>query len=408
MIGIGFGILSLEAVVRVFFPVSDFFWQWDPRIGMKLIPGKRGRSVKPGAFDVPVQANSAGFRDRDHEIMKPAGTRRIVMLGDSFLEALQVPFEQSITPMLEKRLNAQGQHTEFISLGVSGFGTAREYLALREYGLRYQPDLVLLFFVGNDVSDNSRRLQGLPYVPYPESTSDGDLATDEAGHPVFTPFADQSSRLSVVSDLLKDHVKSYRFLRETVMSSPAVNRILYQMRLVSTPPEKVNAPGGQNFGYYEIYRLQPQPTWAEAWRLTEGMLVATRDLAHESGAQFAVVLIPAAWEVDSSWWNRVLEQLPAMRKSALDLQEPSRRLTKFLGEHDIPVLTLLPEFRARVDSLPPLYVRSDAHWTAEGHRLATDLLADPVARLLDNAAGRPSGVLQKGSTINSGDAGSTK
>jgi lysophospholipase L1-like esterase len=381
-VGVGLGAVLLEVSVRLFFPVSDFFWQWDPAIGMKLIPGKEGRAIQHGIFDTRVKVNSVGFRDREHTLEKPAGARRVVLLGDSFLEAMQVPFDRSITPLLESRLQSGTGPTELINLSVSGTGTAREYLALREYGVRYKPDLVLLFFVGNDVSDNSQRLHGLPYVPYPRTTADGDLARDEAGRPSFTPFKDQTSSLSTVTGLFRNHSKAYRFLRETVDNSPGLNRLLYKLRLVSTPPETVNAPAGDNFGFYEIYRVEPKPAWAEAWHLTEEMMLAARDLASASHAKFGVVLIPAYWEVDSQRWSEALTQLPSMRNAALDLELPSKRLTNFLTAHDVPVINLLPEFRARAARLPALYLRSDAHWTVDGHRLAADLLTEPVAALL--------------------------
>src|SRR5262249_17436534 len=148
-----------EVTVRCFLPVSDFFWAWDPAIGIKLVPGLRGVSVKTGMFNVPVQVNSIGFRDREHTINKQTGMCRVVLVGDSFVEALQVRFEESITAQLESQLRSHGKNCEVISFGVSGAGTAREYLALREYGLKYKPDLVLLLFVGNDFSDNSKTLK---------------------------------------------------------------------------------------------------------------------------------------------------------------------------------------------------------------------------------------------------------
>jgi len=384
--GLGMGIVALEFTVRLFFPVSDFLWQWDPVIGMKLIPDKRGRAVQRHIFDTQIQVNSVGFRDREHTLAKPSGVRRIVLLGDSFLEAIQVPFEQSVSSLLERRFNERNEIIEVINFGVSGFGTAREYLTLREYGLRYKPDLVLLFFVGNDVSDNSRTLQGLPYVPYPQVTTGGDLAQDEAGKPLFTPFFDRTSRLSSLGKLLKDNSKGYRFIREMVDNAPALNHMLYRLRLVSTPPEMVNAPGGDNFGFYEIYRLEPKPVWGQAWRLTEELMLAARDLAAENNAKFGVVLIPAYWEVDPQRWEQAQRQLPAMRSAALDLDYPSKRLTTFLTEHKVPVFNLLPSFRKHAPTSPPLYLRSDAHWTIAGHSLAADLLAEPVAALLGSGS----------------------
>ena len=78
--GVALGAASIEITVRLFFPVSDFFWQWDPATGMKLIPGKRGQAVQRGIFSTQIEVNSAGFRDREHSIEKPAGTRRVARM----------------------------------------------------------------------------------------------------------------------------------------------------------------------------------------------------------------------------------------------------------------------------------------------------------------------------------------
>jgi hypothetical protein len=381
-VGVGFGALAFEAAIRATVPVSDFFWEFDRHIGLKLIPNKRGRAIKRGIYDAPVEVNSHGFRDREHTYDKPAGTRRVVLLGDSFIEALQVPFEQSVTPKLEQAVARQAGPVEVINLGVSGSGTARQYLTLREYGLRYKPDLVLLFFVGNDVSDNSQRLHGKPFVPYPVPGPDGHLARDDAGRPRFTPFADQPSRLGPVADLLRAHSKSYRVVREAIDTAPSLNGFLYRLGLVSTPPEQVNRPSPTNFGFHEIYRRPPAPVWAEAWTLTEDLLAATRDLAESSGARFGVVLVPSSWEVYPEHWEAILREVPAMRDVPLDLEQPSRRLNAFLTAHGIPHLSLLPDFRARAADQPPLYIAGDAHWTAAGHRLAAESLGARVSQLL--------------------------
>src|SRR5689334_15791261 len=102
--GLCLGVATSEMLVRFVVPLSDFLWQWDPLIGMKLIPGKHGRSVKAGLYDVDVEVNSVGFRDQEHTLGKPSGTCRIAVLGDSFMEALQVPFESSTTLRVQKEL----------------------------------------------------------------------------------------------------------------------------------------------------------------------------------------------------------------------------------------------------------------------------------------------------------------
>ena len=398
VVGVLFGALALEMAVRAAVPVSDFFYEFDPYVGLKGVPNKHGRAVKRGIFDTAVVMNSHGFRDREHAYQKVPGTRRVALLGDSFIEALQVPLESSVTPLLEAKIRERVAGVELINLGLSGFGTGREYLMLREYGLRYEPDLVVMFFVGNDISDNSRRLHGKPFLPYPVPAPDGSLARDANGQPRFSAFADTTSRLGPVASYLRVHSKGYRALREAIDSSSAVNGLLYRLGLMSTPPEQVNRPSASNFGFYEIYRLNPTPAWAEAWSLTEGMLVATRDLAASRGAHFAVVLVPSAWEVYPDVWEKIKTTVPGMADVPMDLTLPSRRLGKFLAAHDIPYVSLLDDFRARAGTSPALYVVGDAHWTAAGHRLASELLADRVADLIPSAgaaaerAAKPKGV----------------
>ena len=384
-VGVLLGALALEIGVRVALPVSDFFYEFDPYIGLRGVPNKHGRAIRRGVFDTEVTLNSHGFRDREHAYTKSPGTRRVVLLGDSFIEAFQVPFERSVTPLLEARIRQQKGDVELINLGLSGFGTAREYLMLKEYGLRYQPDLVVMFFVGNDISDNSRRLHGKPFLPYPLPAPDGGVARDERGAPRFSEFSDTTSRFAPVVSYLRAHSKGYRALREAIDSSPSFNGLLYRIGLMSNPPEQVNRRSATNFGFYEIYRLEPTPVWAEAWSLTEGMLVASRDLAASRGARFAVVLVPAAWEVYPDAWEKIKAMVPGMADVPMDLALPARRLGKFLTAHDIPYVALLDDFRARAGTSPALYLAGDAHWTDAGHRLASELLADRVAGLVPSA-----------------------
>jgi lysophospholipase L1-like esterase len=385
--GLGLGIASSELLARMFVPLSDFLWQWDPAIGMKLIPGKHGRSVKPGLYDVSVQVNSAGFRDREHALDKPAGIRRVALLGDSVVEALQVPFEESITPLIERQLQTVGIHCEVINFGVSGTGTAREYLALRDYALKYRPDLVLLFFVGNDFGDNTRELKGLSYIPYPQTRKDGSLILDQNGHPLFTAFADQPSRFRVLTNVLRDYSKSYRLVRETIDTLPSLDEMWGRLSPKSIVAAASNSPKDTNLGLYEIYRTQPKPQWTKGWRVTEDLLTAMRDLAVENHTEFAVVMVPSAWEVYPQRWQEVLDQTPGMRGADVDVALPSRNLNRFLSDQHVRVIDLLPDFSARAAVAPPLYLRGDGHWTAAGHRLAADLISQQAAKIIGPGPG---------------------
>src|SRR3990170_8783583 len=135
--------------------LSRKFHELDKNIGYKGIPNAE-IEWNVGKTESYVKMNSHGFRDRERSYEKGKDVFRIVVLGDSIIEALQVPLEQAFTDVLGRMLNSESdKRFEVINLGVGGFGTGQEYLTLKYYGLNYQPDLVILaFFLFNDIRNN--------------------------------------------------------------------------------------------------------------------------------------------------------------------------------------------------------------------------------------------------------------
>jgi hypothetical protein len=133
----------------------------DPIVGATLNPRAEGWFMSEGLAYITI--NDEGFRDRNHAVAKDADVVRIVVLGDSFAEALQVPQENTFWSVLERRLTdcpaLRRRRVEALNFGVSGYGTTQELLIYRHFARKYRPDIVLLaFYIGNDLRDNVRRL----------------------------------------------------------------------------------------------------------------------------------------------------------------------------------------------------------------------------------------------------------
>jgi lysophospholipase L1-like esterase len=118
----------------------------NPKIGYEPAPlAYNGRDLS--FYDYLGASNSQGYRDREHAVAKPAGTYRIVVLGDSIAAGLHVERNEDIfPPVLERLLDGRGLHAEVINLAVSGYNTQQEVETLIEKGLRYHPDLVLVAY----------------------------------------------------------------------------------------------------------------------------------------------------------------------------------------------------------------------------------------------------------------------
>jgi lysophospholipase L1-like esterase len=115
----------------------------------ELNPGADG---VVGRNRVHIRVNAAGMRDdREYPLSKPAGVRRVVVLGDSFSFAGKVALEQTFPKQLEARMNAaEPGRYEVLNLAVPGYNSRQQMLLLAERGLAYAPDLVLVAFVLND------------------------------------------------------------------------------------------------------------------------------------------------------------------------------------------------------------------------------------------------------------------
>jgi lysophospholipase L1-like esterase len=115
--------------------------------------------------------NGQGMRDeREFAKTKPAGTKRILSLGDSFTIGYEVHAHETFSAVLEHELRASGRAVEVLNAGVSGFSNAEQCLYLERELLDYQPDMVVVSFFGNDLVDNVRtglfRFEGEQLVPW--------------------------------------------------------------------------------------------------------------------------------------------------------------------------------------------------------------------------------------------------
>jgi len=117
----------------------------------------RGWALRPDLRDVPafgaktLSTNSRGLRGpREYGLDKPAGVARIVVLGDSFTFGEDVGDEEA----WPRRLEALLPGTEVLNLGVHGYGHDQMLLYLKEEGLKYHPDVVVVGFLPDDMERN--------------------------------------------------------------------------------------------------------------------------------------------------------------------------------------------------------------------------------------------------------------
>src|SRR5262245_34882006 len=91
------------------------FWRRHPEIGWVHPPSYAALWFDDrGEFSVSVTTNSKGLNDVEHDYAKTPGTYRILVIGDSYIEALQVPLDETFSRLLETQLSA-ARRVEVIS-----------------------------------------------------------------------------------------------------------------------------------------------------------------------------------------------------------------------------------------------------------------------------------------------------
>jgi lysophospholipase L1-like esterase len=118
----------------------------DPAIGHEHIPGTHARLMQN-----EVTINSRGLRSPEIDLAKPAGTKRILMLGDSLTFGWGVGQDETFSVLMERALNKTTfGPVQVINSGVGNYNTAMETEYFFRSGIAYDPDIVVLNYFIND------------------------------------------------------------------------------------------------------------------------------------------------------------------------------------------------------------------------------------------------------------------
>jgi len=349
-LGIGSLVLALgaaELVVRLVAPQPVGLSHQD-RYGLALHYPGITRYLPQYGHDVSF--NSVGMRDREHTFEKRAGTFRILLLGDSFMEALQVPADSMLASLMERDLTrAAGRPVEVINGGVSGWGTGDELRYLTRYGLAYHPDLVVVAMtLHNDISDNLRREW--------YTVRDGGLADRDPQPMSWFQFKVLEWKAFVATRFQLYQIwRRVRHGREIQQIGTALNSHVIKLFTVPSPPDI-----------------------ALGWQLTDRLLAAIRDTSKAAGSQMAVVLLPLKYQLADSTFANLVKHA-AMPPDRMAMYQPQTMICAMADSLRIPVIDLLPAFQQwTAAGKAPLYLDWDGHWNDAGHRLAADVVVQDL------------------------------
>ncbi|MEJ2719019.1 MAG: SGNH/GDSL hydrolase family protein [Deltaproteobacteria bacterium] len=252
--------------------------------------------------------NAHGYFDRDYDYRKPPGVYRIVFIGDSYVEALQVPLRRSFHKLLETSLNQRGARRtgparkfEVIALGHSGTGQEQNLKSLKKEATLYHPDLVAFTLCSNDFCDDDAALR-----------RERNLATGEIS-PEFRGLVRHGYLMLAFA---------LRRFNEIEM-----NRYKISPELLQWSAEDV-------------------PRVEEAWHATLERVRAGRDFCRSRGIEFVLVYLGSELEVKYALDPQgAVAELGSMhslsRNLSWDMAKSLSRVTRYCRKHNIHVISLL-------------------------------------------------------------------
>ncbi len=259
----------------------------DPALGHEHIPGTSAHLMRS---DVTI--NNAGLRNREVAFDKPAGTTRIMMLGDSIVFGWGVDQDKTMSVDLEQDLSAGGfGPAEVINTGVGNYNTAMEVAYFLKNGVAYHPDIVVLNYFIND-AEPTPTYAPVPWYArrfYAYAVSGGAWDTFKRsllGGPDWQQY---------YADLYRDRQPGWIKAQENIRRLAAYCRD-HKIRLVMT-----NIP--------ELHRLAPYPF--------AGVNAKLAAIAAGEGIEYVDFLPAVAAEAPESLWVTAPDPHPNAKAHAL-------------------------------------------------------------------------------------------
>lgn len=292
-------------------------------------------------YEYVLSYDADGYRPRYPVSADGRRRTRLVVVGDSFVDAAEVGDEETFSWLLDACL----PEVEVINLGVYGYSTAQELLLLTREIDRLEPDLVLLLTISNDYIGNTMALES--FGPAPRFLLDGDgLAFESTDHP--------EARVA----FLRTNIPAPRWIHRNSLLYYVLNHYVFQ-RLAADRIEAVRQERAARHGEAERRELYH--------RLVQRM----RDGVNAAGARFAVThgYLRGELDADRSPNEAIRARLAESHIESFDLHRALREA----------------EAEAR-RSGQSLYYEHDIHWNARGNAVVADLLAPVIEAWM---AGRP-------------------
>lgn len=395
---------AAELYFRATVPFINSTWpmKFDPEVGTTFTPGALVRFTNHVDFWTETRVNEIGFLDRPPPGPKPPGTCRVLFLGDSFVEAAQVPVEQKVQVLIERLLNERAAPRRFdaAALGYSGTGQLNQLPFYDRFGKAMAPDIVVLVAISNDLANNSAVLEGVRNGWSPDhpprlfarrnAAKDGFELLPIEPDPLRQNLPrDPSLATSTTLQRANQMARSWSYFYNWVYTNLAI-----QYPAVVAPLAGPSAAQAYAANIRAIEALPGYPRVFDGWRYPEDLDFDTMFFADALPPVFAEAEAMTGFAFDEflARGRRDGFRLLILASSSLSTQHEDAygrkmvergyrdRVARLAAARGIPVVDQYDYMVAHGGKRGQEHFSRDGHWSPQGHRWAAEALVEYILK----------------------------
>jgi len=316
----------------------------------------------PGKM-VSIRTNSLGLRGREISLKKPNGTKRILVLGDSYTFGVFCENREVYPAFLETLYKQEGlSNIEVFNAGYAdGWSPDEHYAWLVNRGIEFKPDFIIYgFFIGNDIVDiNSSAWVELDRHDLPVRIVNPNIYIDKFGR--------IRSKLKDAKTVGYDFVYRIPLFRESHFFI-LVNRSVQKLYRISTGTD-VGNNGWGNTPFGLILKPSLSKKHQDKDELFLKLVNGMREVANNNGAKFLLLMIPVNFQVEP---EAFLKEVLGSSKFKIQ-RDYFEELEPILEQKNIEYLNLLSLMRSHPEG--KYYPRNgEVHFNPNGHKFVANEL----------------------------------
>ena len=307
----------------------------DSVLGYRLRPNFSGTEISIwGDFRTPVNINSLGMRDREHNLLRPQIA--ILLVGDSYAFGEGVPLEKSYAWLLEERLNqaCKSLPIDIYKAGVPAYNLRQELLTVKRF----------------------LALRRIDWVIFTLSTKRIERLFDD-----YTYFKGFIIKKSYIPRLTEIHGNLYEWKYDWTPRKQI--HLFLQAYVYSYNFLKYRFP---NFG--RDLRRYLERRFPDRFPPRKDTITPAKQAQFDRDYQAAVQILTELAQLQTQHAFQVLVVL----YDGFPTQD--ERIIRYCRQQGIPILNTATAIDSAVARGIRVKFKRDGHWNENGHRIAADLL----------------------------------